>query len=205
MEVEVKLRLPDSTSHQRLCTILSPYHVKTIIQENIFFDGTNSQLSSNLAALRLRFYDLDSHCIISLKSKPQISDGISRIEEDEEPLDPSLGRAAVSEPWRLLVLDSSRIMKRVKEEYGVGDDDEENGLICLGGFRNVRGIYEWKGLKLEVDETHYAFGVCYEIECESSEPEKVKILLEELLHINGVEYSYSNANKFAIFRSGKLP
>ncbi|XP_009600184.1 triphosphate tunnel metalloenzyme 3-like [Nicotiana tomentosiformis] len=202
MEVEVKLRLPNAVSHQRVSSILSPYHLKTHAQENIFFDGANSELSSKLAVLRLRFYDLDAQCIVSLKAKAVISNGISRIEEDEEPIDPSIGRACVSDPWRLLLIDSSRVIQRVEDEYGIG---EKQGLICLGGFRNVRAVYEWKGLKLELDETHYEFGMNYEIECESSDPERAKDLLEKLLKSHGIEYSYSTVSKFAIFRSGKLP
>lgn len=201
MEVEVKLRLPDSTSHQKLSDILSPFHTKTHLQENFFFDGPNAQLSSNLAVLRLRFYDLDSLCIVSLKAKPSISNGISRIEEDEDPIDPSIGRASVADPWRLLSINTSRVLKRVRDEFGVG----EKGLICLGGFRNVRAVYDWNGLKLELDESRFDFGTTYEIECESSEPEKAKHLIEGLLKENGISYSYSEVSKFAIFRSGKLP
>lgn len=96
----------------------------------------------------------------------------------------------------------SAIIKRVKEEYGIG---EKNGLVVLGGFKNLRAVYDWNGLKLELDETQYDFGTCYEIECETSEPEKAKNLLEELLKTNGIQYSYSKTNKFAIFRSRKLP
>uniref|UniRef100_A0A5B6ZTU3 Putative triphosphate tunel metalloenzyme 3-like n=1 Tax=Davidia involucrata TaxID=16924 RepID=A0A5B6ZTU3_DAVIN len=201
MEVEVKLRLPDSATHQKLSDLLSPFHTKTLIQENVFFDGANAELSSNLAALRLRFYDLDSLCVVSLKAKPVISAGISRVEEDEEPIDPAIARACVAEPWRLLSVNSSRILKRVREEFGVG----EKGLVCLGGFRNVRAVYDWNGLKLELDETHYDFGTSYEIECESSDPDRAKKLLEELLNHNGIRYSYSEVSKFAVFRSGKLP
>ncbi|CAH9081617.1 unnamed protein product [Cuscuta epithymum] len=201
MEVEVKLRLPDSATHQRISTILYPHHIKTHAQENFFFDGAGAELSSNLAVLRLRFYDLDSICVISLKAKPFLSNGISRVEEDEAQLDPIIARACIAEPWRLLLLDDCRIIQRVKSEYVIG----EQGFVCLGGFRNFRGVYEWKGLKLELDETHYDFGRCYEIECESSEPEMAKGLIEEMLNSHGIQYSYSNASKFAIFRSGKLP
>ncbi|CAK9146271.1 unnamed protein product [Ilex paraguariensis] len=201
MEVEVKLRLPDSASHQRLSNILSPFHIKTHLQENVFFDGINSELSSNLAVLRLRFYDLDTHCIVSLKAKPIITDGISRIEEDEEPIDAAIARACVAEPWQLSSINLSRILKRVREEFGV----IENGLVCLGGFRNVRAVYDWNGLKLELDETHYEFGTSYEIECESSEPDRAKKLIEEFLKDNGIGYSYSESSKFAVFRAGKLP
>lgn len=208
MEVEVKLRLPDSVSHQKLSSLLSPFHTKTLIQENVFFDGSNSELSSNLAVLRVRFSndrnnDNSAYSVLSLKAKPVIADGISRIEEVEEPLDSTLARACVAEPWRLLSVDSSMIIRRVKEEYGVGE--EGKGLVCLGGFRNVRGVYEWEGLKLEVDETSYDFGTCFEVECESGNPESAKRQIERFLEENGIGFSYSETSKFAIFRSRKLP
>ncbi|XP_017218351.1 triphosphate tunnel metalloenzyme 3 [Daucus carota subsp. sativus] len=198
-EVEVKLRLPNSHSHQTLTTLLSQFHTQTHLQENIFFDGLNSELTSSLSVLRLRFYNQDSKCVISLKSKPRISSGISRVFEDEEPIDSSIGRSCVAEPGRLLLIDELRIVKRVREEFGV------EGLVCLGGFKNVRRVYDWNGLKLEVDETMYDFGTCYEVECESVEPEKAKKLMEELLRRNGIEYCYSQVSKFATFVSRKLP
>ncbi|TKY64921.1 Triphosphate tunel metalloenzyme 3 [Spatholobus suberectus] len=178
MEVEIKLRLPDSATHQKLSNLLAPFHTKTLIQENIFFDGTNRELTSNLAVLRIRFYNLE-HCVLSLKAKPVISAGISRMEEHEEPFDPALARACIAEPWRLLSVDSSMILKRVRDEYRVG----ENGVVCLGGFRNVRAVHQWKGLKLELDETNYDFGTSYELECESDDPERHKKLLEEFLQV----------------------
>ncbi|XP_027351461.1 triphosphate tunel metalloenzyme 3-like [Abrus precatorius] len=201
MEVEIKLRLSDSATHQKLSNLLAPFHTRTLIQENIFFDGSNKELTSNLAVLRIRFYNMEEHCVLSLKAKPVISAGISCMEEHEEPLDPSLARACIAEPWRLLFVDSSKILKRVRDEYRVG----ENGLVCLGGFRNVRAVHEWKGLKLELDETNYDFGTSYELECESVDPERDKKLLEEFLQRNGINYSYSQVSKFAVFQSRKLP
>ncbi|EPS65441.1 adenylate cyclase, partial [Genlisea aurea] len=201
MEVEVKLRLRSAAEHQRLTEVLSPYHRRTVLQENLFFDGTNSELASNLAALRLRFYDADVRCVLSLKSKPQIAAGISRIEEQEEAIDPVLGRHCAAEPRRLFgaEFESSDIIRRAREEFDLASEP-----ICLGGFRNVRGIYDWKGLKLEIDETHYSFGTSYEVECETSEPEIAKNMLEEMLTNNAVQYRYSSASKFAAFRAGKL-
>ncbi|GFP82665.1 triphosphate tunel metalloenzyme 3, partial [Phtheirospermum japonicum] len=58
--------------HELLSAALSPYHRRTHFQENLFFDGPNAELVSNLATLRLRFYDLDSRCVLSLRSKPRI-------------------------------------------------------------------------------------------------------------------------------------
>ena len=138
--------------------------------------------------------------MVSLKGRAVLAGGISRVEEDEEELDETLGRACVAEPRKLgLAEESSRVLRRVRDEFGVKD------FVGLGGFENVRGVYEWKGLKLEVDETKYSFGVCYEIECESSEPERAKKVLEEFLAENGIEYSDAEASKFAVFRAGKLP
>ncbi|XP_027333054.1 triphosphate tunel metalloenzyme 3 isoform X3 [Abrus precatorius] len=166
MEVEVKLRLANAQAHRHVTTLLSPFHVTTHRQQNLFFDGADSELSSRRAVLRLRFYDDDTRCVVSLKAKAVLVDGVSRVEEDEEDLE---------------------------------------GFVGLGGFGNVRSVYEWKGLKLEVDETKFDSGTLYEIECESADPEGAKRLLEDLLKENGIDYSYSTASKFAIFRSGKLP
>ncbi|GFQ04588.1 triphosphate tunel metalloenzyme 3 [Phtheirospermum japonicum] len=93
-------------------------------------------------------------------------------------------------------------MRRVRDEFDLGGN---KGLVCLGGFRNVRGVYDWNGLKLEVDETDYGFGTSYEIECESSDPETAKDLIEGLLRSNGIDFKYSEMSKFAIFRAGNLP
>ncbi|KAG4930096.1 hypothetical protein AAZX31_17G104600 [Glycine max] len=199
MEVEVKLRLADANAHRHVTTLLSPFHVITHRQQNLFFDGAASELSARRAVLRLRFYGDDERCVASLKARAVLVDGVSRVEEDEEDLDPSIGRECVAEPAKLGSVES-RVLKRVQEEFGT-----EKGLVGLGGFGNLRSVYDWKGLKLEVDETSFDFGTLYEIECESSDPERAKRLLEEFLKENEINYSYSTASKFAIFRSGKLP
>ncbi|KAI4379264.1 hypothetical protein MLD38_005584 [Melastoma candidum] len=207
MEVEIKLRLPDAAAHRSLAALLSPHHLKTLHQENLFFDSPQSQLSRNLSALRVRFSGPSPSAVLSLKSKPSISSGISRVEETEEPLEESFARSCLSDPGQLLSIGKeddgghvrSEIMRRVREEFRV------NELVCLGGFRNVRGVYEWKGLKLELDETEYSFGTTYELECESGEPERDREVIEGLLRENGVSYSYSEVNKFAVFMSRKLP
>ena len=205
MEVEVKLRLPDSAAHQSLSSILSPFFQKTHFQHNFFFDGALSELSSRRAILRIRFYGVDpgtaERCVLSLKAKAVIVNGVSRVEEDEEELDPSMGRAIWSDP-NLIGSGESRILKRVREEFGV---KEESGYVCVGGFKNVRGVYDWNGLKLEVDETLFDFGTSYEVECESSEPHKAKEMIEGLLKQSGIPYSNSIMSKFAIFRAGQLP
>ena len=41
-------------------------------------------------------------------------------------------------------------------------------------------VYEWKGLKLEVDEIDFRFRTLYETECESSDLKEAKKLIEEI-------------------------
>ncbi|KAK8695227.1 hypothetical protein V6N13_000395 [Hibiscus sabdariffa] len=185
MEVEVKLLLQDAAAHRQLTTILSPFHSKTLHQENLFFDTPTNTLSSQLSVLRLRFLNKDARCIVSLKSKPTLVDGVSRVEEDEEELDPRSARACVEDPTRLTKIES-RILKRVKEEFGVGGDV---GFVCLGGFENKRDVFDWNNLKLEVDETKYEFGTCYEIECESlgSSPREVSLSLEDAMRMISIQ------------------
>uniref|UniRef100_A0A0C9RWR6 TSA: Wollemia nobilis Ref_Wollemi_Transcript_8012_1293 transcribed RNA sequence n=1 Tax=Wollemia nobilis TaxID=56998 RepID=A0A0C9RWR6_9CONI len=198
MEVEVKLKLPDAAAHQKVANVLASFRVATHLQENVFFDGSNGELSAKRAVLRLRFYDGDSRCVVSVKGKAVIVDGVSRVTEVEEDVEAPLARACVAEPWRLAVLDCP-LLKSTMADYGCED------FVCLGGFRNVRGVFEWQGLKIELDETHYDFGTSYEIECETEDPEGVKKLLEDFLRANGVPFSHSKISKFAVFRSGKLP
>lgn len=201
MEVEVKLRLPDSAAHRKVLSLLSPFHTNTHHQRNSFYDGAAGELSSRRAVLRLRFYENSQppKCFICIKAKAVIVDGVSRVEEDEEEVDFEVGLRCLEEATKLVDVDS-RVARRAREEFGV-----KAGFVGLGGFRNVRNVYQWNGVKLEVDETVYDFGTCYEIECESSEPEKVKEMIEEFLKENEIEYSNSLLSKFATFRSGKLP
>ncbi|MED6151217.1 hypothetical protein PIB30_116759 [Stylosanthes scabra] len=201
MEVEVKLRLPNADSHRRVTALLAPFHAATYRQRNLFFDGAESELSSKRAVLRLRFYNDDERCVVSLKAKAVLVDGVSHVEEDEEDLSPRVGLDCVAEPGKLGAVES-RVLGRVRDEFGVKG---EKGFVGLGGFGNIRNVYEWKGLKLEVDETRFDFGTLYEIECESGDPDEAKRVLEEFLKENGIDYSYSLMSKFAIFRSGKLP
>lgn len=127
-----------------------------------------------------------------------LANGVSRVEEDEEEVDSAIGKACFEDPQKLMDADS-RVLRRVKEEFGI------KGFVGLGGFRNVRNVYEWNGVKLEVDEVNYDFGDMYEVECESVEPERVKGMITEFFKENGIDYSDSVMSKFAIFRAGKLP
>jgi hypothetical protein len=97
MEVEVKLRLPNAIAHRHVTTILTPFYVTTHRQENNFFNGSSNELSSRRAILRLLFVDTDPRCVVTLKAKAIIVDGVSHVEEDEEVLDAAIGRECLAE------------------------------------------------------------------------------------------------------------
>lgn len=205
MEVEIKLRLPDAAAHRRLSSFLAPRLLRTHAQRNLFFDAAARTLAAATAALRIRLYGLDdaapSRAVLALKRRPSIEAGVSRVEEIEEPLDPALALACAADPVRLGGVDSS-IIRMVASEYGVGGAAAP--FVCLGGFRNTRGVYELEqgdglGLVLELDETHFDFGTNYELECETAEPDRAKEVLERLLTMAGVPYEYSRSNKFGCF------
>ena len=74
----MKLRLEDAAAHEKVAALLAASHEVTHLQENVFFDGANQELSSKRMVLRLRFYNGDDRCVVSLKGKAVIIDGISR-------------------------------------------------------------------------------------------------------------------------------
>ncbi|XBH87235.1 hypothetical protein VPH35_074737 [Triticum aestivum] len=206
MEIEIKLHLPDAAAHRRLSSFLTPRLLRT--------DAPARPLAAAAAATAaqrdVRLYgtdDRDPSCaVLTLKRPPRIEAGVSRVEEVVEPLDPALALTCVDNPARLGAVDSP-IVWLVSYEYGVGGDKAP--FVCLGGFRNTRGVYELEegkgqGLVLELDETHFDFGTNYELECETAEPDQAKEVLERLLTVVGVPYEYSRSNKFACFMAGKL-
>ncbi|CAM6099877.1 unnamed protein product [Calypogeia fissa] len=197
MKIEVKLKLSGLEAHEKVATVLKPYHSVAHMQENFFFDGANKELSSRKSVLRLRFYDVDKQCVVTYKGEAVIESGISRGEEFEEEINVVVGRDYVANPKNMLIT-NCQLIKMVVSKFGVKD------FVCLGGFRNIRNVYKWEGLKVELDETQFDFGTAYEVECEDTDPERVRKVLGNLLESNGIEYTYSTKSKFALFRSGKL-
>ncbi len=56
--------------------------------------------------------------------------------------------------------------------------------MCLGGFKNLRQDYNYEGLKMELDETSYEWGTCYEIEIETVSLYE-QLLNFATLHVSG--------------------
>lgn len=197
VEVEVKLRLPDAAAHAKLAQALQPGYKATFQQENFFFDGAQQELSKERVVLRVRFYNGDQKAVITIKGKQVLKDGIGRAPEEEEPVDPALARQFLQDPAKLLHL-GTPLLENLKSSLGVSQ------LVCLGGFNNTRQEFEWGGHTLELDETKYEWGTLYELECETSEAERLRGELEQFLTGLGVPHSYSTTSKFANFRNRTL-
>ncbi|XLS44695.1 hypothetical protein HN51_001560, partial [Arachis hypogaea] len=112
------------------------------------------------------FYNDDERCINSLREKVLLVDDLSCVEEDEEDLNPKVGLDCIADPGKLRVVES-RVLGMVRNEFGVKG--------------NIRSTYEWKGLKLAVDETSFDFGTLYKIDYESADSNKAKQIVKEFL------------------------
>lgn len=67
MQIEIKLRLKDATAHERVAEALKPHLITTHKQENIFFDGSENELSNTRTIVRTRFYNRDQRCLLTIK------------------------------------------------------------------------------------------------------------------------------------------
>lgn len=211
MEVEVKIRLPNRDAYDKLTEILGTGIKATHEQENYFFDGPNRELGSTRTVLRLRFYNGSKKAVITVKGEQLLKDGIGRASEVEEfladaadarmaflPSASSLALPSLNAEGGLggdpsVMLTASPLLRSLNERWGL------QSLVCLGGFRNLRKEYAWEGETLELDETYFAHGTLYEVEIETSEPEKLRDKMEGLLTVHGISYSYSSVSKFANF------
>eukprot|EP00899_Mesostigma_viride_P026403 jgi/Mesvir1/6948/Mv09098-RA.1 len=196
MEVEVKLALKSAEDHEKLGRILKPYHQVTYMQENIFFDGANKELSSRSVVFRIRFYDENAKCTLTLKGEAVLQDGVSRASEEEVEMEPLLARQMVADPSIMSTSTAVPMLQRVRETYGI------RAFKCLGGFRNIRAVHNWEGYVLELDETQFVSGSMYELECETDKPEEACKKLVDFLTANGVQHSFSTESKFKRFAKG---
>ena len=57
-------------------------HIATHEQENFFLDGPSKELSSRMAVLRIRFYDVDKRALVTLKGKQKLVDGVGRVVDE---------------------------------------------------------------------------------------------------------------------------
>jgi uncharacterized protein YjbK len=178
----------------------------TDFQSNYFIDS-NKELEQKRITFRLRkaiksFDGFEkTECTMTIKgkangiSKHAIQDGISRVEELEHSISNTDFESMLNEPKRIPEF-KYELVPVILSELLTRD------FQISGQFENKRSHFKYNGLNLELDETTYPFGMAYELECEHSEPQKVKSELEQLFQENGIEYSYSKRSKFGNMKAG---
>ena len=193
MEIEIKLRLAGREDHDKVAACFGGEPKALHHQENFFFDGKGGELTSQRVVLRVRFYNTDERAVVTVKGKAVLADGVGKASEIEEAIDPALARAFVADPDAMLSSDV-KILRDTCARFAIG------GLRCLGGFRNVRKEFDWTdGLLIELDETQFEWGTVYEVECETTNPDRIKPLLEAALTQGGARFQYSKVTKFQNF------
>nr|KAJ3420944.1 hypothetical protein HK105_004884 [Polyrhizophydium stewartii] len=200
MEIELKLRLASKAAHTAVIELFRALpgsrFLGTDRQENFFLDGPARDFV-RLDALTGAY---SPKSVVTLKGKGGVRNGVSVNEELEEPIDDKLLDLIVHNPSVLpSVAGTHPLLAKVMEEH-----PQASQLEVTGSFKNERNIFEWSGLKLEIDETQYSFGSAYEIEVEHDDPQRAKDLLLPLLRSNGIDFTNSQRTKFANMKFGSV-
>jgi uncharacterized protein YjbK len=197
-EIEIKITLLSKEDYEKFESKMGePCQIAD--QENIFFDGSQQEITRVKSVLRLRLFreGQRERCVMTHKASGKMEHGVNRAEETEEDIDCNLAREAIENPSVMLSW-SSDLVQMVKNRYQVKD------FVCLGGFKNLRKRYKWEGHVIELDKVTYPFGTNYEIELETYEPEVIKPKLIKLLDSLNVSYQDSKRSKFANFFAGSI-
>lgn len=120
-----------SNPSSQVTTLLALFHLGTHRQENLCFDRSKAELLVSRAILRLNSSDRYPLCAVTLKARTVLVDVVSRVEKDEEELDPAIGRASIAKPDKLMSADS-RVLRRMREEFGVLGFEGLGGHFLLG-------------------------------------------------------------------------
>ena len=247
-EIEIKLRIPSRDEHKKVEALFHDGYCATHKQKNVFFDGASGELEKRRVVMRIRFYETTtdggetmcghgelgamqpSRCVLTLKGKSVIKDGVGVASEIEHDIGVDDGYRCIDDPSHILNLvdttappadgsaaEGSAIVRQVIDTYGVRE------FKCLGGFDNIRNVFRWQPgadaldpasapdespappcLNIELDETRFAHGTLFELEVETADPGAVKDALERALRTGGIQFSYSAVSKFSNFIRGTL-
>ncbi|KAI3630599.1 hypothetical protein MIR68_012034 [Amoeboaphelidium protococcarum] len=208
MEIEVKLKLLDKAAHQRVIEHLTK-EAKPLgkeIQTNNFFDTEDNALQKvrNVMRIRQKIKSGGSESyVLTLKGNAVLENGVSRVEENEETLSSDEAKSLIEDPTQMISqatsTSKSALLKQIFEKF-----NDQSGWKKVGSFKNERQKFQWKDYVLEVDETMFQHGTCYEIELEHVDAITAKSHLENWLTSHGIQYSYSKKNKYANMLDGTL-
>ncbi|KAF9089178.1 hypothetical protein BGX29_012175 [Mortierella sp. GBA35] len=203
MEIEIKIRLSSEENTLKLEQALGGSPTSSEDQDNVFFDGVHKELIANKLVFRIRVIEKsgkDPIAIVALKGNAVLIDGIASVEEEEEPIDIELARRIIENPGLIPeAANSHRLLKKIVDRVPCKD-----GYTHMGRFKNVRHKYRWQEYLVEIDRTLYPHGTAYEVEIESTDPEKAKARLTALMQENDIPFGNSQRNKFENMLLGTL-
>ncbi|KAL1922766.1 uncharacterized protein VTP21DRAFT_9142 [Calcarisporiella thermophila] len=117
----------------------------------------------------------------------------------EEELDINIARNIIADPSRIASLaQSNRLLNDVVDKYAC------SGYKLVGRYATLREKYRWRTMVVELDATTFDFGRMYEMEVETTEPERVRAELEDFLREHQLNYAYSTRNKFNNMVAGSI-
>ncbi|KAG0300916.1 hypothetical protein BGZ97_003021 [Linnemannia gamsii] len=203
MEIEIKIRLASEEHTARLEQALGGSPVSVEDQDNVFFDGVNKELIKNKLVFRIRVIEKSGKepvAIVALKGNAVLIDGIASVEEEEEAIEIDLARRIIDNPGLIPeAANSHRLLKKIVDRVPCSE-----GYSHMGRFKNVRHKYRWDEYLVEIDRTSYPHGIAYEVEIESTDPEKAKARLTALLQEHDIPFGNSQQNKFENMLLGTL-
>ncbi|KAF9931318.1 hypothetical protein FBU30_010457 [Linnemannia zychae] len=203
MEIEIKIRLASEEHTARLEKALGGTPISSENQDNVFFDGVNKELISNKLVFRIRLIEKSGKepiAIVALKGNALLVNGIAHVEEEEEAIDIEVARRIIENPNLIPeAAQSHRLLKKIVERVPC-----KEGYTHMGRFKNVRHKYQWQEYLVEVDRTSFSHGTAYEVEIESTDPEKAKARFTALLQEHDIPFGNSQRNKFENMILGSL-
>ncbi|KAG0369506.1 hypothetical protein BGZ54_009724 [Gamsiella multidivaricata] len=178
MEIEIKIRLPSEDEAAKLERALGGSPTSIEDQDNVFFDGVGKELIKNQLVFRIRIIEKTGKepvAVVALKGNAVLINGIAMVEEEEQIIDVDIAMQIIESPNIIPeVAKSHRLLQKIVERVPC-----PNGYLDMGRFRNVRHKFQWKEYTVEVDRTIYPHGTAYEVEIESTDPDKAKEQLQD--------------------------
>lgn len=189
-EVEIKLRLEGWSEYQKLCRGLGDPE-DAWEQVNHYFQSEDGRIPGKGGVIRIRLEKARALLTVKLGA---LRDGLATAEEYEEtwqgPLD------EMPPPSNAIWETGHAGLKALEEAWG-----KRFPLVWLGKMVNQRRLYRTAGgLCVEVDASRYPDGrEDYEVEVETEEPDRDRVLLEALLDRTGIRYVPQPATKYQRF------
>ncbi|MCO4782145.1 MAG: CYTH domain-containing protein [Candidatus Cloacimonetes bacterium] len=182
-EQELKIILSKNEYTSLINDLSLDSHPKIKVQENHYFDTKDHKFLKSKEMLRVRKTNVET--VVTIKRNAKIIDGYFECEE----LEKSFAKCS----W-----EKSNLIDFIFDRDQSFFIDKD--LIYLGCLKNIRTIFDWRGFKLEVDQSKFSNEMIdYELECETISPQKLLEILDENTFLKKKNISYQSESKFKRF------